>query len=437
VRKRIIGLTVLAAALAIALFGIPLAGIVVRYVVHDERGELERIADRAAVSACADLVRGRPPGALPPTGADTHLALYDAAGNRSGGSGPATADPTARAALTGTTSSGDINGDIVVAVPLQTGTTVLGAIRAATPRAEAYTRIAGIWSLMAGLGLVAVIGAWLVARTLSSRLSRPLDQLVLTANALGHGDFSARSRFPGLPEIDSVGAALNRTATRLGEMVARERAFSADASHQLRTPLTGLRLGLEIALEDPDRDPREALRSAVATTDRLQRTVEDLLQLARDTDRPAEPLHLTQLLGELSDTWGTKLAANRRALTVTEQPWVPASRASTASVRQILAVLLDNAVTHGTGAVTVTIRDAGNALAIDVANRGPAITVSSEQLFARRSPDAKGHGIGLALARRLAEAEGGRLGLTQTSPPTFTLLAPALNIEHLIPVQSG
>jgi signal transduction histidine kinase len=201
--------------------------------------------------------------------------------------------------------------------------------------------------------------------------------------------------------------------------------------------LTGLRFGLEIALEDPDQDPREALRTAVAATDRLQRTVEDLLRLARDTNRRAEPLHLSQLLGELSDTWGTKLTANRRALTVTEQPGVPVSGASTASVRQILAVLLDNAVTHGTGAVTITIRDAGHALAIDVANRGPAITVSSEQLFARRSADATGHGIGLSLARRLAEAEGGRLGLTQASPPTFTLLTPAMNIEHLIPVQSG
>jgi hypothetical protein len=302
VRKRIVGLTVLAATLAIVLFGLPLAATVVRYVVHDERGELERVADSAAISTCADLVRGRPPGALPPTGGDTQVALYGAAGNRIGGSGPPTADRTARAALSGTTSSGDSNGDIVVAVPIQTATTMLGAVWAATPRAEAYTRIAGIWLLMAGLGLAAVVCVWLVAHTLSSRLSRPLDHLALTANALGHGDFSARSWPAGLPEIDSVGAALNRTAIRLGEMVARERAFSTDASHQLRTPLTGLRLGLEVALEDPHGDPRGALSTAIAATDRLQRTVEDLLQLARDDGRPAKPLHLAELLAELTDT---------------------------------------------------------------------------------------------------------------------------------------
>jgi signal transduction histidine kinase len=138
------------------------------------------------------------------------------------------------------------------------------------------------------------------------------------------------------------------------------------------------------------------------------------------------------LLDELAQTWRPRLAERRRALEVTVQPQTPMSGASAAAVRQILAVLLDNATTHGTGSVEVTVRDAGNALAVDVTDHGSGITVPSAQLFARRGPTATGHGIGLALARRLAEAEGGRLRLSNPSPPTFTLLVPALdNAEEI------
>jgi len=86
--------------------------------------------------------------------------------------------------------------------------------------------------------------------------------------------------------------------------------------------------------------------------------------------------------------------------------------------------LLDNAAVHGRGAVTVSVRDAAGALAVDVADEGPGIEVADAELFVRRSSRAAGHGIGLALARSLAEAEGGRLRLTRPSPPTFTLLLP-------------
>jgi signal transduction histidine kinase len=106
------------------------------------------------------------------------------------------------------------------------------------------------------------------------------------------------------------------------------------------------------------------------------------------------------------------------------------SGASPAAVRQILAVLVDNAATHGRGNVRLTVRDAGDAIAVDVADEGPSLTVPSSQLFARRGASASGHGIGLALARRLAEAEGGRLRLSASQPPTFTLLIPALGDDR-------
>jgi signal transduction histidine kinase len=426
-----VGLSVLAATLAIVLFGVPLAAIVVRYCIDDERNELERVADLAAVSASVQLVQGRPPGELPRSRDVTALGVFTPDGRRIAGSGPDVADPvTVRARTIRIERSTDAHGDIVVAVPIATDTALLGVVRASTPRTETYAKIGIAWLFMAGLAIVALGAVWLVARMMGARMSRPLEQLAGTARALGDGDFSARVRPAGIPEIDTVVAALNSTAARISDVVARERAFSADASHQLRTPLTALRLGLEIALDEPEQDLRAAVTEAITGTDRLQRTIEDLLALARDSARPAQPLALAALLDELTATWGPRLAEASRTLRVLVRPAIPVSGASPAAVRQILAVLVDNAVTHGRGAVRLTVRDAGHAVAVDVADEGVELTVPSAQLFARRAPSATGHGIGLALARRLAEAEGGRLRLSASSPPTFTLLVPALGDDQ-------
>jgi signal transduction histidine kinase len=275
---------------------------------------------------------------------------------------------------------------------------------------------------MLGLALLAVGATWLLARRMAARLARPLEELAGTAARLGDGDFTARTRPAGITEIDSVGAALNTTAGRIGETLERERAFSSDASHQLRTPLTGLRLQLEAALENPDREPRAAIASGIAAADRLERTIDDLLALARDTGSTSDTADLDQLLAEVRQDWHWPLAAKGRALRIVVRD-APRPSAEGAAVRHILKVLLDNAFIHGRGTVTVTARDAGGVLAIDVADEGPGIDVDTD-LFARRQYAGDDHGIGLALARSLAEAESGRLRLSTPAPPTFTLLLP-------------
>src|SRR5439155_834762 len=174
-----------------------------------------------------------------------------------------------------------------------------------------------------------------------------------------------RAQPAGVAEIDSVGSAVNTTAQRIGDMLERERAFSANASHQLRTPLAGLRLQLEAGLDAPDADAGAALRAAIETADRLERTIDDLLTLARDRRPAAEAADLPALLAEIEQGWRGLLAAANRQLRITaDDP--PAPRASEAAIRQIIGVLLDNAVTHGHGMVAVTARDAGDALAVDV-----------------------------------------------------------------------
>ena len=144
-----------------------------------------------------------------------------------------------------------------------------------------------------------------------------------------------------------------------------------------------------------------------------------------EQNEPTGPVDVAGLLGELSPEWGARLAVHGRDLEVRVDPDAPDARASTAAVRQVLDVLVDNAITHGRGTVTVAIREASGAVAIDVSDEGPGVRDAENLFLAQRADRRDGHGIGLALARRLVEGEQGRLTLTQLSPPVFTLLLPA------------
>lgn len=420
-RRRIVVLAVLAAILATSLFGVPLAVGAARYYFTDESSELEVLADTAAIAIQPDLVQGTVPDDLPGTENETTLGLYDAAGARLLGEGPATADDLVTGALAGTMTRGTHGGDLVVAVPITDDQSVIAVVRAATPRSQIYARTLTTWLVMAALAGLAVMLTWVVARRQAGRLAAPLEALADAADALGEGYFSVRTTPSGIPEIDTAGRSLDRTAHRLDALLTRERAFSADASHQLRTPLTGLRLNLETALDPSGTGPlpAQAIQAALAAVDRLERTIDDLLSLTHGSP-DSQPLELSAVLAEVRAGWHALLAAQGRPLRLVHEPDLPATSAASAAVRQILAVLLDNAVKHGRGSVTVTARDAGAILAIDVADEGAGVLESEPG----RAPPAGHHGLGLDLARNLAEGEGGRL-VSEPGSALFTLLLPA------------
>lgn len=426
-RRRIAGLTVLAAVLATCLFGIPLAVAAAHYFVIDEQRELERIAAVTALAVSGDLTRARHVSTLPGHERGLEVSVYDAAGLRVAGPGPARSDSFVRRALHGAVASGDVDGRIGAAVAVSDGDTVVGAVLVTVDHGQVYARIVRTWAAMLALALAAVAIAWLVAERLSLRIAGPVERLAAAAERLGDGDFSVRTVPSGVAEIDTANTSLDRTAERLGDLIERERAFSADASHQLRTPLTGLQLGLEMALGTPSADLRAALGDALRTTRQLESTVSELLALARDRPRGTQTLDIDTLMNGLQTRWNGLLAADGRPLRIAVDRRIPRTCISRAAVNQILDVLIDNAIRHGRGAVTVTVRDANQALAIDVSDEGQPITGDSRELFRRRSEDADGTGIGLALARRLAESEGGRLVLSSPGPPKFTLLAPVRN----------
>ncbi len=426
-RRKIVTVMVVTAVLAVGLFALPLAVLVAKYLIDDERSELTHAADITALNVTADLARSHPPTLLPAAESDIILTFYDRTGRRVLGGGPAAADPGVQSALAGNrVTDGDPGGDFTVDVPVSDDGVIAGAVRATSSRAAAWISILTAWLVMAAIAGVTLGTVWVVARRQAARLAAPLERLSAVAAGIGQGQLKT-PRPSGVPEIDDVAVSLSQSAHRVERTLARERAFSADASHQLRTPLAGLRLQLETALEGPDAKIRHAIGTAIGAADRLERTMSDLLALSRDTAAGCRVLPVSELFEELCRDHHGSLAAAGRRLSVRAQPDLPAAAVSLQATRQILGVLLDNALRHGSGTVTLAAREAAQAIAVDVADEGRIN--ASDQLFVRRSPSATGHGIGLALARSLTEAEGGRLVLSMREPTTFTVLLPLVPAE--------
>jgi signal transduction histidine kinase len=412
-RRRLVLAIAGVAAAAIVLFAVPLGVVLDRSYRDEELLRLQR--DTIAATRAIDVGEAGDPVELPPS--RDVLAVYDRAARRIAGAGAA--DATVREALrTGKPADGTAHGRLVVAVPLLSGERMTGVVRAERSDAEAARDAHQAWLVLAAgaIGLIAL--AVLAALILGRRLASPLERLATAAGRLGEGDFAARAPRAGVGELDAVADALDSTARRLHELLARERAFSADASHQLRTPLAALRLELE-ALELRGDD----VSAALAQVDRLERTIETLLAVARDTSQRDARADLAELADDLQQRWHAPLAKDGRPLRVAIDVHEHVAKASSLVIGEALNVLVENALQHGAGPVTITVRDAGEALAVDVADAGSGFENDPETAFARRTGD--GRGIGLALARSLIQAEGGRLIVTRAAPdPVLTMLLP-------------
>lgn len=416
---------------AVVLFAIPLAIAVQRLYRNEAITSLERDATRVAAAAPDDEVKHPRPVPLP-AGLRSHLTvgIYRTDGQLLAGAGPARSRPAADAA-DGRLHQALEDGALTVSAPIPSDEGVTASVRVSMPYGAIRERTDRAWLLMAALALLIVLLAATLARYQAGRLAGPLERLTRAAQALGDGDFTIRAQRSGVREADTAELALEATARRLGTLLDRERSFSADVSHQLRTPLTGLLLGLESALERPGADLIAAIRTAVQRGEHLQEIIDDLLSLARDTGPGRETIDVEALFDDVKTRWEGQLAAAGRPLLTTVQRPLPEVRSLPSAIRQILDVLIDNAATHGAGAVTVEAVDIGTGLAIDVGDEGPGVA-DGVDIFARRQSAARdgagnghGHGIGLAFARSLAEAADGRLVLRRPAPPVFTLLLPA------------
>jgi signal transduction histidine kinase len=275
------------------------------------------------------------------------------------------------------------------------------------------------WLALGALALALVALATGAAVLFGRRLSLPLERLAGTAGRLGSGDFSVRAPRSGVAEIDALSAAMDTTAERLDVLVTRERAFSVDASHQLRTPLAALRIELEAMQLRRDTDPE--LAAALVQVDRLQTTIDTLLSVARDASSAAATTDVVGVVDDAIERWRGRLAEAGRPLRSRAEGRPARALANPGVLQEILDVLLDNALRHGAGEVDVTVRDLDGWVAVEVRDEGSGFA-DPDAAFARRSGRAAGHGIGLALARSLAHAEGGRLTVVHPGP------APVLSI---------
>lgn len=275
----------------------------------------------------------------------------------------------------------------------------------------------------AGLLLIAIIAAIQLARS----LSRPFLRLLDTVREIGRGNLRPPKQHLGVPEARAIDTALRESAQTLEDRLRREHEFASNASHQLRTPITALRLELEDLSLWPETPPvvRDQLDHAVREIDRLSDAIAQLLALARgDTPGATTFEPLAESLHESAARWQGQ--AHSLGRTIHVAPMTGDLGDAPAAASQIIDVLLHNALTHGRGDITIDAERRAEYVTVRVGDEGRRPRGNS--IFQRRShrrSDSAGEGIGLALSVELAESLGGHLLLDGSSTTTFSLMLPA------------
>ena len=342
--------------------------------------------------------------------------------------------PEIAEALTGEVSTGrrfsqTLNDELLfVAVPVLNGDDVLGVVRvtfsssvvdnAVSQRLRGISTVAGITLLLAGL----------VAFLLASTVTRRLQDLRVVTEKLASGDLDVRADTKeGAPEIKSLAESFNSMADQLNTLIAQQRAFAGDASHQLRTPLTALQLRLERTAELIFDDPQAAndrLEAAMSETERLQRLVEGLLVLSRSeakSQTDSQTFDAVIIARERAESWAA-LADERNITVDTRLPSSAWVHAIPGAIEQIIDNYIDNAieiVPEGT-TITIEITKSETTATIHVLDQGPGMSADdlakAFNRFWRGRSDAHGSGLGLAIVDRLASASGGRAFLENRTP---------------------
>jgi signal transduction histidine kinase len=281
------------------------------------------------------------------------------------------------------------------------------------------------------IGLVATVAtgiAVVLGLAYARRLLRPLEELAGAADRLGSGDSSPLGRRYGMQELDRVAEGLDSSAQRINELLSAEREFSVDASHQLRTPLTALSMRLEemIAAAEHPEVVREEGAAALAQTERLAEVVGQLLGRARRSASGAPAVaSVDEIVGQQVIEWEPAFRRINRRLTVTGEKGLFAF-ATPGGASQVIATLLDNALVHGAGKVTIRTSRTRRSVVVEVRDEGSGVPAElAPRIFERSVSGAPGGtGLGLALARTLAAADGGQVVLVRPRPAVFALFLP-------------
>ncbi len=307
-------------------------------------------------------------------------------------------------------------------------------ITLAEPRMAVRTEQVQVTLVVVLLVVLSVATGAVVATVTARRLAEPLRDVADRAARLGAGDFRSASHRHGIPELDRVSDVLDASAEALAELLQRERALVGDVSHQMRSRLTALQLRLDELSTHPDPDARREALAALDQAERLSGVLDELLQAARAARAAgAEPMDLQEVLGGVLEEWRPVLRGAGRGLRV-RLPDGLLARVTPARIREAVGALLENAVRHGAGTVTVAARATEHGLQIEVSDTGPGVPEELvPHVFDRGVSVRSSTGLGLALARALVEADGGRLELSRARPPVFTIFLPPARADDVMP----
>ncbi|BFU42629.1 sensor histidine kinase [Krasilnikovia sp. MM14-A1004] len=315
-------------------------------------------------------------------------------------------------------------GWLSVTVPATSGEKVRGALRISYPTGAVDPQVTRMWWILAAAGVAVLALAAAVAVGLARWITRPVRELERATTRLACGSLSSPPPADlGPPELRRLAATFTTTAERLQQLLQAQRSFAADASHQLKTPLTALRLRLENLHHRVDPDDQPGLDDAIDETDRLTRMVHGLLALARlDTATETSLVDADAVIADRADCWAPFAAEHAVTLAVSGQP-IGAVYAVPDALEQVLDNLLANALRVAPPGSTLTIHrglQADGRADIHVIDQGPGMTAADRQrAFDRfwRAPGSAGDGsgLGLAIVQRLVHASGGRISLDQAS----------------------
>lgn len=393
--------TVLATVVgALLLFGVPLALALGRLIESQALAGLQRDATRALAAVPDDALPAgrRLPGLPAPGPDDIAVGVYDSAGVRVAGRGPARS-PLAARTRDGREHDGDDRGALAVAAPIVSDGAVVGSVRTGEARSVLGRHVHRAWSLLAVLALVVTGAAALLAERGVRRIAGPFEHLTAAARRLGAGSYDLALPRWGVEEADAAAEALTDSARAVDALVRHERDFVRHASHQLRTPLSGVLLRLE--QEPPD------VAGALQRAHDLETTIADLLVLRVPDGSPS--CSAVEVAQEVVDRWSSPshpvvLRADGR----------PRAALPAAALRQALDVLVDNALRHGRAPVAVTVEPYGDRVVVEVADEGPGLREGWRP------------GTGLQLATGITERAGGTLWIRHAGPrPRVAVLLPA------------
>jgi signal transduction histidine kinase len=385
----------------------------------------DRLSDRASL---ATLVRGAARdlgGRVIVTNSRGRL-LVDSAGAGLRGT-PYATRPEVASALAGRPAQGTRHSDsldeelLFTAVPVGPAADPQGAVRVTQSVGAVHAEIRNDVLALVGVGLAALLLGLGVAWLLAGSLARPLHRLADTVRRLAGGNLDARAEVDGPSEQREVAAAFNDMADRLAASLRAQRDFVANASHQLRTPLTGLRLRLEAAaLKSDDPGVERELAAAERETERLARLVSELMTLAREADGPpGEPLLLADAVEDACARWRGPAETSGHTLRAMDGDPQATALASRGDLAAILDNLVENALNYSPPGTTVAMewgRSGGRAY-VAVLDEGPGIQPDErERVFERffrghAGRDAPGTGLGLAVVEALAQRWEGEASL--------------------------